>query len=144
VEHENSSARLCKSRCLWKAGSHEEVLRGVEKALSSDPQNIQSRVLRGILEYLLGDFELSFQSFDKATQIDNKDADLWYDKALLSLHAKNYSEALRSIDRALALDATHFEALIVRYAFDRSSSQIVNEELLLAPAEQADAACYKV
>ncbi|MGV8124859.1 MAG: tetratricopeptide repeat protein [Candidatus Xenobiia bacterium LiM19] len=144
MEPENSSARLCKSRCLWKAGSHEEALRGVEKALSSDPQNIQSWVLRGILEYLLGDFELSFQSFDKATQIDNKDADLWYDKALLSLHAKNYSEARRSIDRALALDNSHFEALIVRFAFERTNQQIANEELLLSPAEKADEARYKV
>lgn len=143
MEPENSSARLCKSRCLWKAGSHEEALRGVEKALSSDPLNIQSWVLRGILEYLLGDFELSFQSFDKATQIDNKDADLWYDKALLSLHAKNYSEARRSIDRAIALDPSHFEALIVRFAFERTNQQIVNEELLLPPAEKADDAKYK-
>jgi tetratricopeptide (TPR) repeat protein len=138
MDPDNAAARLCKSRCLWRTGNHEEALRGVEKSLSLDPQNVQSWVLRGILEHLLGDYELSFQSFDKAARIENKDADLWYDKALISLLAKNHSEARRSIDRAIALDASHFEVLIVRFAFERANQQNVNEELLLAPAAKSD------
>ena len=86
----------------------------------------------------MGNLEGSLQSFDKATQIENKSGMLWYDRGVVALHLKNQQEARRSIDRAMALATDHFETLIARFVFEKQSNTLINDDLYLTPARNLD------
>jgi tetratricopeptide (TPR) repeat protein len=138
LNQEYSPGWLCRALCQWKTGNIQDALRSVQRALALAPQNSRAWSLQGILEFYAGNFEPSFHSFDKAVQLDRQNVDFWHNRALTALTMKNMADARRSIDRALALNSRHFEALMIRYAFEKNFDENTPEHLHLAPAREVD------
>jgi tetratricopeptide (TPR) repeat protein len=135
IEPENSFAWLYRSQCMWKLGKMREAMKNVERALSHSPYLLKGWALKGTLEFYQHAYESSLQSFDRATQLDNKRHELWYNRALAALCLNNFVEAKKSLDRALALNQTMVEAYIARFVLSRNSDDNAPRHTFLAQAQ---------
>jgi adenylate cyclase len=88
-------------------GSNEEAVAEFERALAGDPSFADADVGLGFTYNKLGEFENSFEFFDKAISVSPHDRGLpyWYGgKAWANFGLKNYDQAIDLARRAIAIN----------------------------------------
>ena len=138
INPEEISAWILRAQCQWKKGDLLNGIRSVERAITSSPDSVKGWTVRGILEFHSNKYDLSFQSFEKASILEGKNAEIWYNRALLGICLRNQSEVRKALDRALALNPALFEALIARAAVETQSKGEGVAGSFTIKAQQAD------
>ena len=128
-----------KGHALEDQCKYDEAIQAYDKAIEIRPNCADAWKGKGVSLDDLGKYDGAIQAYNKAIELDSKDAELWYNKgmALRSLgrtaeadvilvHAKKewnyegmdliylkkYYEAIKALDRALAIDPKYENALI--------------------------------
>ncbi len=122
-------------------GNYSEAVKTYDRALASNPNDIYALVARGINLQVLGKEEDAKKSFQEAVSIADRelrvhpneakfDASLWTNRGNALFRLQQYTEALSSYDRALAVNPKQDEAIRNRNAvlslMETGNSSIIN------------------
>lgn len=98
----------------WGRLDYDQALEEFAIALEALPNDADSRARIGYVHRRLGNWNEVLEAFDKATQLDPRSADLFFDlgaNSLLTMH--RYTEAVTALDRAIHL-APDFHGAAIR------------------------------
>lgn len=127
---------------LLTLGREAEAEPLLKRALELDPKNLRAASALADLRARAGDAQGSLDYRRRATAINERDASLWVARARAELNAKDHASAVKSLERALALEPSNAEARLAYSDALHETSQPARaeEELrsLEAPAK-ADA-----
>jgi tetratricopeptide (TPR) repeat protein len=91
---------------------YEEALEAFDRALASDPQNLEALMGKGQVLAELGRYEEALRMFDRALELNPDSAETLVDRGKVLARLAYYEEALRMFDRALAVIPHSAEALV--------------------------------
>ena len=100
----------CQAGALQQLNRHEEALTALNRALEVDSSNPADTMLKGELNFALGNYDLALESFDTAVAMrtDQKLVDsalLYNNRALVRLERGEFNDALADVEQAIAIDA---------------------------------------
>ena len=96
-------ARMELASAYFSRGQTTTALDQVKQAISADPTYGQAFNLRGLIYASLGEEALSLESFQRALQLNPRDADAMHNYGFYLCRLKRYDEAAALFDRALAV-----------------------------------------
>jgi len=114
IDSDYGPAWLLRARCCRTYGNIDEARRSIRSALLFLPEDPMTLTLRGIIEYEAGEFNLSMQSFKKASEMVDEDPIIWYNLAFLAFKDDKFDHSYKWINRALGLKPVFFEALFLK------------------------------
>lgn len=117
--------RLNLGRALAGSGAWEEASASHTAAAILDPASPEAWELLGYARWRRKEPERSATCFRRAARLMPERALYWYGSAMAALEAGDRGWAARAIERALALDPAHVEALGLRGAVLRDRHEIV-------------------
>jgi tetratricopeptide (TPR) repeat protein len=137
-----------------KLGDHKGAKKDLEKAEKIVPFNYDIYKLKGINDYLSGNFSESKAAIDTAVYIaveeKKEDAELFYYRALLMFKGKSYKTALDACETALEFNPKYIEIFIlkgeIRFTMKEYNHAIkeLNEAIALMRIEKPDYKAYKL
>jgi tetratricopeptide (TPR) repeat protein len=95
---------------LERQGRINEAIREQERALESDPKNVQAHINLISLYGRAGQIEKAEQHFQAAARLSPDRADAHYDHGVLLLLERKYSEAEQAFQQALQINPFYAEA----------------------------------
>ena len=79
-------------------------LKEVNDHLVENPDDAEMFFERGLLNYLMDDFNSALTDFDKAILLDEENNDAYYYRGVVHYETANYKDALTDFDKAIDLD----------------------------------------
>lgn len=83
-------------------GQTNVALDEVKQAIAADPRSADAFSLRGLIYMRLNDFGLARDSFNRGSQINPRDGNIWHNLGWLACQESRYSEATLNFDKALS------------------------------------------
>ena len=94
---------------------------------------------KGLIEQGAGEHRTCLESFRRASELDDSQAWLWYDRGVAALNAEELNEALKSFRKSLSLDPGHpgtLLALAVLHARQGDRLSMDDDLMRLKDADQ--------
>lgn len=122
-------------------GQTQVALEEVQQAISTDPSFGDGYNLRGLVFMRLGDWPSADDSFRRALDINPQEPYLLHNYGWLRCQQKNYAEAERFFDRALAVPSytARAKTLMTQGLCQERAGQVTEAEKTLAKAYELDA-----
>ncbi|BFO54728.1 MULTISPECIES: type IV pilus biogenesis/stability protein PilW [Comamonadaceae] len=122
-------------------GQTQVALEEVQQAISTDPSFGDGYNLRGLVFMRLGDWPSADDSFRRALDINPQEPYLLHNYGWLRCQQKNYAEAERFFDRALAVPSytARAKTLMTQGLCQERAGQVAEAEKTLAKAYELDA-----
>jgi eukaryotic-like serine/threonine-protein kinase len=124
----------------WGRRDYATALREFDVALQGMPNDARLISLIGFVHRRLGNWDEVIAAFERATQLDPRDANLFLDVGGLSLRAmRRYPEEVRAYDRALSLAPDLHGAAVQRgetYVLWQGQLDTLRSALARVPADQ--------
>jgi tetratricopeptide (TPR) repeat protein len=96
---------------LFDEGKYDQAITYYDKALSLDPNDIDTLIIKGVSLNNLDKFEEAIEWYDKALAVDPNYINALYHKAISLDNMGDYEQAIAYFDKALALEPNDVDTL---------------------------------
>lgn len=111
IDNKYSEAWIIRGRCLKMYGNLEDALMSAESSLLLDSNNIRGWLLKGSIQIELEDYSGALNTLRKASELDDSEAVVWYNLALITLLQRKYEAAYIYSDKAIKRNPMIFDVL---------------------------------
>ena len=111
IDNKYSEAWIARGRCLKRYGNLEDALMSAESNLLLDNDNIRGWILKGSIQIEMEDYSSALNTLRKASELDDGEAVIWYNLALITLLQGKYDAALLYAEKAIKRNPIIFDII---------------------------------